>query len=267
MKRDVTLITMGAGNVLVLKETLKAFSHVCSEVIYGDMLLFEEDRKILHSYKNEFNIDICQLPFNLLYKAGFSMVLNSLAAMAHTPLVLYMNTSEVIDEDYGIMDILNSNPDCNSFYFTHRQERHRWFRLYDRRNLKWHGLIHEELQGDYNPYHKPAFMMKDLEKDMQDPFKASVFNSAKECTYWNQLIRIADNPELLDGVNNGWLNFAKDTYQSMKDRLAQKGRQVEAFENGDLDLFLRSVNDSSFKNQTFESSNAIAFQGDKIHLL
>jgi hypothetical protein len=193
-------------------------------------------------------------------------LLNELASWANNDLILYMNTSEVIDEDYGITEIINGNPECNSFYFTHRTERHRWFRCYDRRELKWHGLIHEELQGEYAPYHKPIFMMKDLEKDMSDWAKAIAYNSAKECVYWNQLIKIADNPNLLDGISEGWLKFAKDTYQSMKDRLIQKGRQVEAFETGDLDLFIKSVNDPVF-HQSFESTNAIAFQGDKIHLL
>lgn len=258
---------MGAGNVRVLKDTLDSFKGVCNEVVYGDMLLFEEDRKILHQYKDQYNLDIVKLPFNYLYKYGFSALLNQLAAHSSNELILYMNTSEVIDEDYAISETINLNPYCNSFYFTHRTERHRWFRCYDRRFLKWQGLIHEELQGDYRPYHKPIFMMKDLEKDMQDEFKARVLNSAKECVYWNQLIKLAANPCLLAGTNPGWLAFAKETYQSMKERLLQKGRQVEAFETGDLRLFLKSVNDPEFINQTFESSNAIAFQGDKIHLL
>lgn len=258
---------MGAGNVRVLKDTLDSFKGVCNEVVYGDMLLFEEDRKILHQYKEEYNIDIVKLPFSYLYRYGFSSLLNNLACHSSNELILYTNTSEVIDEDYGISDIINYSPDCNSFYFTHRTERHRWFRCYDRRYLKWQGLIHEELQGDYRPYHKPIFMMKDLEKDMQDEFKARVLNSAKECVYWNQLIKLADNPSLLDGTNPGWLAFAKETYQSMKERLLQKGRQVEAFETNDLRLFLKTVYDPEFKNQIFESSNAIAFQGDKIHLL
>lgn len=258
---------MGAGNVRVLKDTLDSFKGVCNEVVYGDMLLFEEDRKILHQYKDQYNLDIVKLPFNYLYKYGFSALLNQLAAHSSNELILYMNTSEVVDEDYGISEIINSNASCNSFYFTHMTERHRWFRCYDRRYLKWQGLIHEELQGDYKPYHKPIFMMKDLEKDMLDEFKARVLNSAKECVYWNQLIKLSDNPSLLDGTNEGWLAFARDTYGSMKERLLQKGRQVEAFEANDLRLFLKTVYDPEFKNQTFESSNAIAFQGDKIHLL
>src|SRR6185503_16631328 len=99
----------------------------CNEVIYGDMLLFEDDREILKSYQNEFLLGITRLPFNYLYKNGFSALLNKLASQASNNRILYCNTSEVIDEDYGISEILNSNPDCNAFFFTHRQERHRWF--------------------------------------------------------------------------------------------------------------------------------------------
>ncbi len=265
--RGITLITMGAGNVIVLEETLKSFKRIVNEVIYGDMLLFPEDREVVNSYKQTYNLTRIELPFNFLYKNGFSELLNHLASFASNDMVLYVNTSEIIDENYGINDIVNNNPKCNSFFFTHRTERFRWFRCYNRFDLKWSGRIHEELVGHYFPYHKPIFMMADLEKDLQDPFKTKCLNSTKELVYWNQLIKIVDNPSLLAATSPGWLEFAKDNYQSMKDRIAKKGKRPQAMEDGDYKTYMLDFYSSEdFQNEIFKSSNLIAFQGDKIHL-
>jgi len=47
----ISLLTMGAGNVIVLEETIKSALTVCDEIIYGDLLLFQEDREILGLYE------------------------------------------------------------------------------------------------------------------------------------------------------------------------------------------------------------------------
>src|SRR6478736_9313933 len=120
MKTGITLITMGAGNVKALGKTLESFKNVFDEVVYGDMLLFEEDREAIWSYKREYNMQVVALPFNFIFRHGFSNTLNTLAQEATNDYVVYMNTSEIIDEDYGIVDIVKSNPDCNAFYFIHR---------------------------------------------------------------------------------------------------------------------------------------------------
>jgi len=264
----MTLITMGAGNVLVLKETLKSFSACCDEIIYGDLLLFPEDRETVKSYQKEFNIKIIPFDFNYLFKYGFSALLNVLASYATNDIVMYMNTSEVIDEDYGISKIINSNPDCNSFYFTHRQENHRWFRCYNRHELEWSGRIHEQLKGEFKPYHKPIFMMKDLPKDMGDPFKAKVFDTLKEIFYFNNYIAIVDNPNELGETDPSWLKFSTDGYDSFKERLNKKGIAYEAVKNGDYKLFMDYVNNSpDFDNQKFESNISIEYQNDKKFLL
>jgi len=258
---------MGMGNVKALKKTFDSFKGIVDEFVYADMLLFPEDREVIIQYQNYYNLKVIKLPFDFIFKNGFSETLNIMANAASNNLVIYLNTSEVIDIDYGMKDIINNNPDCNAFYFTHHAENFRWFRCYDRRDLKWTGLIHEELQGDYKPYHKPIFMMRDEEKDMDNAFKAAVFNSHKECVYWNQLIQIADNPDNFPETNEGWKRFAKDTYQSMKDRLIEKGDMYKAICEGDYKKYMDAVHLFPFQNLEFKSSDAIAFQGDKIHLL
>lgn len=262
MNRKITLITMGQGNVLALRKTLESFYPFVSEVVYGDMLIFDDDRAVVKTYEDEFNLRSIRLPFNYIFQTGFSNCLNFLISNAKNDMVLYMNTSEVVDENYGINGIIDSNKDCNAFYFSHRVEKHRWFRCFDRTEVKWSGRIHEEPVGDIRPFHKPIFMMADTEKDMGDEFKASVFNSVKEMCYWRQLMRIVDNPQEQESTNDYWVNFAKEQYQSMQDRLIGKGNQYEAFKTGDFNLFLNEINTSDyFSKEQFISNDSINFQG------
>lgn len=259
---------MGAGNPIVLKETFKSLSTICDEIIYGDLMLFQKDRELVRSYRNEFNLRIFNYEFNFIFKNGFSDILNSLASWATNDLTLYMNTSEIISVDHGAVDAVVQNADCNAFYFDHAKDPHRWFRLGDRRNLKWSGLIHEQLSGEWKPYHRPIFTMADLEKDMEDPFKAKVLNSLKELVYFEQYIRIADDPTLLGETDPGWLRFAKADYDDFKRRLHKREKQYEALQLGDYEMFMKAIHDDpEFEKEKFVSSNKIEFQGDKKYLL
>ena len=236
---------MAAGNSIVLKKTLESFKGVVDEVIFGDLIIFPEDRELMQSYKEEYNINIQRLPFNYIFQVGFANVLNYLIANAKNDMCLYTNTGEYIQEDYGINEIINSNPECNSFYFKHAVETHRWFRCFDRREVQWSGMLHEEPRGNERPYHKPIYCMGDLEKDMNNPFKAAVLNSVKEMVYWNQLIEIVDNPKLKEATNDHWINFAKQEYNSMKDRLEKKGKQYEAMKTGNFEMFWNDIHTSN----------------------
>lgn len=265
MKTGITLITMGAGNVKVLGKTLESFSGVFDEVIYGDMLLFEEDREIIAKYQQQYNIGVLRLPFNYIFRYGFSDTLNILAEKATNDMILYMNTSEIIDEDYGIVETVKSNPNCNSFYFIHRTDPHRWYRMYNRKELQWSGVIHEQLKGEYEPYHKPIFMMADLEKDMDDPIKADIFNAVKEIVYFRNYNRIVDYPQKLGETDPGWIKFATENYESMKQRMQAHIKLYEAFCMGS-DLMLYQAINSYEPTQKFESSKLIEFQGDPKYL-
>src|SRR6478752_551377 len=262
----ITGITMGAGNVTVLKKTIESFINVCDEIVYGDLLLFEEDREVVKRYSKEYNIKIIQFPFNYIFRHGFSSILNELAAHATNNTVMYLNTSEIISEDYGIFDIIKNNSDCNLVYFIHKTDPHRWFRTYNRKELEWSGVIHEQLKGEYRPYHKPIFMMADLEKDMDDPFKADVFNSVKEICYFRNYNRIVDYPKSLGETDTGWIKFATENYDNMKERMQSNAGLYEAFCTGS-DLMLHQAIRNFKPTGKFQSSNLIEYQGDKKFLL
>lgn len=270
MKTGITGITMGCGNVIVLEETLKSFATICDEIVYGDMLLFGEDRAILQTYQRKYNLKILKLNFTYIFDNGFGSVLNVLAAAATNNTVLYLNTSEVISVDNGILDIVS--PEYNSYYFDHATDPHRWFRFYDRRDLKWAGRIHEALDPltgrDFKPYHKALFRMADMEKDMQSPFKATVFNDCKEIVYFRNYMSIVDRPEEMGATDPGWKKFAEENYDSMGERLLKKGKRYEAFQEGDLEKYMEDIlTNPEFEQQRFESNIGIEYQGDKKYLL
>lgn len=267
-KTGITLLTMGAGNVLVLCKTLQSLSTVCDEIVYGDMLLFDTDRETLNYYQKCFNLKIVQFKFDYLFVNGFSKLLNELSKHATNDIVVYMNTSEVIEEDYGIVETIKGNPECNTFYFIHRTDPHRWYRCYNRKELSWSGRIHEQLEGEYKPYHKPIFMMKDLEKDMDSSFKAKVFDTCKEIVYFKNYMAIIDNPNELGATDAGWIKFATENYNSFKERLLNKGEAYQAYLDGDLNSLMGYVyNNPEFGHQKFESNIGIEYQQDKKFLL
>lgn len=261
MKTGMTLLTMGAGNIIVLEETLKSFRGVCNEVVYGDLLLFPEDREILKTYQEKYNIKIVKFEFDYLFKNGFASCLNELSFHASNDMVIYMNTSEAIDEDYGIANVIDNNPDCNTFYFTHRTDPHRWYRCYNKHELKWSGRIHEQLGGEYKPYHKPIFMMKDLEKDAYNSLKAKALDTVKEIVYFTNYMSFIDNPELLGETDRGWVKFATDNYDSFKERLLAKGKAYEAFLKGDYRMLMEYIySELGGKDLAFESNDGIEYQ-------
>lgn len=268
MKTGLTLLCMGAGNVKVLHETFKSASIVCDEIIYGDMLLWEQDREILYNYRHEFNIKIIPFKFDYIFRNGFASLLNELAKYASNSMVMYLNTSEVIDIDYGILGAIKNNPECNTFYFTHPSENHRWYRTYNRHELEWSGRIHEQLKGEYKPYYKPIFQMRDLEKDLDDPLKAKILNDCKEILYFTQYNNLVDHPEWRGETDPGWEQFSKDNYASMKERLLNKGKRYQAFIDGDLQAYMNDVmTNPEFEKERFESNIGIEYQGDKKYLL
>lgn len=267
MKKGITLITPAHANPVALKRTIDSVSGICNEVIVADICMFDEDIQAISSIKN---IKVCSFWFNTLYKEGFSSVLNLLADCASNDIVLYLNVGEVIDTRYlvRILDAVSDENECNAWYIDHATEKHRWWRCYDRRFLKWSGRIHEELVGDYKPYHKPIFTFADTDKDMDNPFKAWVANDVKEMVYWKQLMRIVDHPEELGATNAGWLEFAKGQYESMKERMKAKGDRVKAFDIGDLDMYFNDLRSNPHLiDFPFESTEFIEFQGDKRFLL
>lgn len=240
----ITLITMSQGNPLALKRTLDSFKGLCNEVIFGDLLLLETDRVIIETY----GVKMIPLPFNFIFKNGFAATLNELAKHATNDWCLYMNVGEVIESTVLTMEDTTANCYC----FDHATETHKWYRLYNRKELQWAGIIHEELEGGKRAAAEPLFRMADTDKD---EVNATLYNDVKELVYFKQYLRLVDEPGIIGITNQGWVNYAKESYQHIKDRLEAKGRRLEAFETGDLHLYLNEA-----INQEFLSNQIIHFQ-------
>jgi len=261
----ISLLTMGAGNIGALQKTLESFNHVVDEIVYGEMLIFDDDIAAFYKLRERYNIKSIPFTWNYLFENGFSSLLNALASVASNDIVLYSNTGEAIEKDNGIVEIVSSNPECNVFYFDHAEDKHRWARCYNRKELSWGGMIHEELgkEEDYRPYHKMIYRMMDHEKDMDSPFKAKVMNDLKELVYFQQYMNIIDFPERLGNTNEGWIRFASENYDSFKKRLNAKGDRYKAIKGGDFRMYMNDcLTNPEFENERFESSIQIEFQGD-----
>jgi SAM-dependent methyltransferase len=258
----ITLITMGQGNPVALKRTLDSFKDVVDEIIFGDVLIFDADRDTIWQYMQDYNLKILRFPFNFIFENGFSATLNELASNATHDWILYMNVSEVIDGEQFIKEQMSKEYNCYSF--DHAVDPHRWFRLYNRKELQWGGLIHEEVIGDLRPAPFAIFRMSDTEKDLDDPFKAKVANDVKEMVYWTQLCQLVDHPELRANTHQGWIDFAKEQYEYNNSRMAKKGKRYEAYKEGNLMKYLEDIyTNPEFEKERFESSQLINFQGDR----
>ena len=108
-------------------------------------------------------------------------------------------------------------------------------------------------------------MMKDLDKDMADPLKAKIFDDIKELTYFNQLCKIVENPKLYLGqTNDGWHQYAISQYDSMIERLKAKGKRWDAFNLGDINMYMEDVmSNPDFEKVRFETTSLIQFQKDR----
>ncbi len=202
-----------------------------------------------------------------IFDHGFALTLNALAFHATNDWVLYMNVSEVMDGDHPIKEQMSKDYNCYSF--DHAVETHRWFRLYKQDELRWGGLIHEEVvplspESKMRPCPFNIFRMKDEEKDLSDPFKAKVNNDVKEIVYWQQYMRLVEHPEVRANTHQGWIDHAIQDYDHFKQRMEKKGKRYEAFIKGDLQMYLDDITDGpDFQIERFESSTLVNFQGDR----
>lgn len=270
MTTGISLVTMAQGNPKALKETFKSFEGVVDEIIFGDVCLFEEDRRLIYSYQNDFNLKIIEYPFNYIFTNGFSSILNDLISHSSNDWNIYMNCSEIISKGKEtIVETVQANSECNTFYFDHFEDKHHWYRLNRKSELHWAGNIHEQCGPEelFRPYHRPLFTMADLPKDNNDLLKARCYDFSKECCYFHNYKKLIDFPEQQGYTDGGWLAFAADNYNSFTERLENKGEFYRAFLEGNLDMLMRYVSENpEFEKERLESSLLIEYQASPMFL-
>lgn len=255
----ITLVSLTQGNPIALKRTvdnvLSSFEGLVNDVVVGDLCVFQEDSKEINTiYANTGTpYRTIPLPFNFIFEHGFGHTLNNIASFAKNDLILYMNVSEVVEANMKI-DLLKGNYNC--FNFNHATDPHQWTRLYHKGRLQWSGRIHEEVIGDRNLCPSVLFQMADTEKDSTDEFKSNVYNDIKELVYFNQYLKLVDNPSDRGATNEGWVKWAKDNYEHLKTRLEAKGERYNAMKECDLSKYLSNCQEFG----EFKNSNLIHFQ-------
>lgn len=255
------------GNPVALKRTLDSVAGIVDEIVIGSVCIFDDDVEIIKGYGAEYNVKVIQLPFNMIYHQGFASTLNFIAAHATNSLCLYLNVGEIIE--VGKDEILSKiSDDYNCYYIDHKIEKHRWFRVWNKNEMSWGGIIHEEIIGNHKPFHKPLFTFADTEKDMDNPFKTKVYNDIKEICYFGQYIKLVEHPELKGITNEHWVKFSNDEYDSLNERMAKKGKRVTAFNIGDKEMYLNDIyTNVEFEKERFDSSELINFQGARKDIL
>lgn len=209
----VTLITMSQGNPVAFARTVDSvkekFGDLLTEVVVGTLCPFEDDRDKIAGFRGKIPVDVFTYGYDLAYifNHGFSSILNDLAIRANNHLCLYMNVSEVIE---GPVQLQLIHPQYNCYRFDHATETHKWLRLWDKRECRWAGRIHEEVQGGMKVCPEILFRMADTEKDNGNPFRAWVYNWIKEVTYFQQYLTIATNECEIGPTNQGWVNWSKE---------------------------------------------------------
>lgn len=252
----ITLITLTQGNVIALKRTIDnvkiTFKGYVNQVVVGDLCIFEEDAIKIDT----FDVIRVPMPISQLYNNGFASVLNSLSEYSTNDLCLYMNVGEIVETEVNTHTL---NKHWNCYAFNHATEPHQWVRLWDKKKLKWSGRIHEEVIGDRHLCPTVIFQMADTEKDKGEPFYEWVMNDIKEMVYFNQYLSLVDKPNEIGATNAGWVDYAKESYQHIKDRLLVKGQRLQAFcDNDNLNYIALAKED--FKANEFENNKLIHFQ-------
>jgi len=257
----ITLITLTQGNPIALKRTIdsvvSSFNGMVNEVIIGSLCVFQHDSNKLSDIVSELSIPTTtvSLPFNKLFKDGFGSTLNHLSEHATNDLCLYMNVGEIVECNINTSIISDS---FNCYKFNHATETHQWIRMWNRKQLSWSGRIHEEVVG--KKYVSPDFIfqMADTHKDETDSFYSQVMNTIKEYVYWNQYLIIANNPNELGATNMGWVKYAKDSYQSIEERMNLYPERLQAFRDGDLEKFLNHCKEVGFGEH--KNDNLVHYQ-------
>lgn len=258
----ITLITMGQGNPVALKRTIESFKHVVDEIVFGDVLIFDQDRETISKYAREYNFRMVKLRFNFIFDRGFADTLNQLAEHATHDWILYMNVGEVLDGEHFIKEQMSERYNC--YPQDHAVETHQWYRLYNRKEVKWGGRIHEEVVGDLRRCPFNILRFADTEKDLDDPFRAKVANDVKEVVYWAQYLMLVERPEAADNVHPYWIQHAREAYGSYMGRMHNKGKRYKAFVESNLSMYLEDIyTNPEFEKERFESSELINFQGDR----
>lgn len=207
----ITLITPTQGNPIAFKRTVDSvkekFGDLLTEVIVGDLCPFTDDRDQMAQYRGKIPVDIHVVPFDLawIFNHGFSSILNDLALRAKNDMILYMNVSEVIEGPVRTELII---PQYTGYTFDHATDTNKWIRLYDKRDCRWSGRIHEIVVGGLKPCPDIIFRMADTEKDNGNPFRAWVYNWIKEVVYFQNYRLLVTDPTQRFHTDQGWINWA-----------------------------------------------------------
>lgn len=170
-----------------------------------------------------------------------------------------MNVSEVIE---GPVQTQLINGQYNCFKFDHATETHKWLRLWDKRECRWAGRIHEEVGGGVKVCPEILFRMADTEKDNGNPFRAWVYNFIKDVVYHQQYNIIATNEREIGPTNQGWVKWAKESYDHHYAKVHEHPQLLGHFITNDIPAFLKEAEKCWKESPNFVNTNMVHYQGN-----
>lgn len=211
------MIIPDAGNPVCLHQTIDSYRPHVDEFIVGDMSLWD--------YEHQPGIEYVKLPFNILFKQGFSAVLNRLASCAKNDIVLYMGVGNVLEGKFKRL-----RPGFNCWGFRRSEDNLLCHMLWDRRELESSGIIHEELVP------KAGFQRRFCDEEHFSfgdiPKENPAYPQIKELLYNHLQVTLQRNPDMLGATNKYWLKHPNRS--DMVDYLLNN-KLKEAYEDGDED--------------------------------
>lgn len=235
----ISLCLLAHGNPIELINTIDSWYGV-DEVIIGDLFILNEDRDYFHAnYKNRVHTLVVPLPFNYIFKNGFSNTMNFVTNHSRNDWVIWTGIADRLASD-----IIPPSGNFNCLGFTGLHNGHLYSNFYNKKEMHFDGLIHEEvipLPGfekrlDYNPH----FSIQEVAKDA-DERKAAIYNDVKQIVYCEQYRRIVKHPELKGITADYWVNIAKKEYNDILITLTRKAGRYNAFRTGDINEYLTRV--------------------------
>lgn len=258
----ITLLTATQGNPVALSRTIESaistFGGYIDQVAVIGLCPFPGDTEIIPRIKHVSFFKEMELA--QLYNKGFAETFNEVVHDGYFPdnnLVLYLNVGEVIEGPVRV-DLLK--PDHNCYMFDHATETHKWVRLYNRKDLRWSGRIHEEIIGTRRLCPDILFRMADTHKDNDDRFKSWVYNYIKELVYFNQYRTIWSNPQERFATNEGWIKWSGEQFHYHTERINRFPELLESFLADDKEQFLQLAKAAYESSPEFANNDMIHFQ-------
>lgn len=235
-----------------LARTIDSCRHLCDDVVVVSTALHVVD---LNNQKRLADT-VIELPWNSVFRHGFSHVHNAGTAACKNDWILLLGTAETFKNSWAdIPTILLNSSSNRMFRCDHENDTNLWKRIWNRQGgVQWSGLIHEELTGGETG--EVLFRFQDTPKTPCDsPLQQEVLRWLKVCSYNVQYHRLLNDNTLLGATDPGWLKFVNGSAEAIRAFWNDHQDLIQPCLSGYLPDFLKAVDKRMDKGEQAEGIN------------